>query len=56
MSEFIGTRSPIQCRTHHQKYENKFGETTNILRVYRESIGKENYKVMVKRFTEKAKK
>lgn len=28
MSKFIGSRSPKQCRSHHQKMLNKFGKVS----------------------------
>ena len=44
MSQFIGTRSCIQCRTHHQKYENKFGDCISIISIYKQEIGIREYK------------
>ena len=34
----------IQCRTHHQKYENKFGDSKTIIAIYKEEIGVSKYK------------
>ena len=48
MAEFIGSRSSIQCRTHHQKYEQKFGDTKAIVNIYKEEVGFSNFKKMVK--------
>lgn len=44
MSEFIGSRTTTQCRTHHQKYEQKFRNFKTIISIYKEEIGYENYK------------
>ena len=38
MSAFIGTRSPMQCRTHHQKYLNKYEKVEEIIRMYNTSL------------------
>lgn len=48
MAKFIKSRSAVQCRTHHQKYENKYGDVKTILRVFRDQLGHENYKVCIK--------
>jgi hypothetical protein len=31
MSNLIQTRTPIQCRTHHQKFENKLGSIDAVI-------------------------
>lgn len=44
MAKVIKTRTAIQCRNHHQKYEAKYENTKNILKFYRSSVGKDNFK------------
>lgn len=31
MSKYVGTRTPDQCRSHHQKIESKWPDNTEIL-------------------------
>ena len=44
MALFLTTRSTIQCRTHHQKYENKYGEVKDIIRSFKQELGLTNLK------------
>ena len=53
MAEFIGSRSCIQCRTHHQKYEQKFGSTKKIVQIYKDEVGYTNYKRLAKDLSNK---
>lgn len=53
MAEFITSRSSIQCRTHHQKMESKFGDTKAIVQFYKDEVGLTNFKKMVKDFITK---
>jgi hypothetical protein len=39
MSSFIQTRSTIQCRTHHQKFENKLGSIDAVIEGLKNIIG-----------------
>ena len=39
MANFIRTRTPDQCRTHHQKLEYKYHRTTKILEALRSEFG-----------------
>ena len=48
MADFIKTRSAIQCRTHHQKYEQKFGEPKVIIKTFKEEMGLINLKKLGK--------
>lgn len=48
MAIFLEGRSPVQCRTHHQKYTNKYGNVRIILQSYRDLLGHEKYKLLVK--------
>jgi hypothetical protein len=35
MSEFIETRSPNQCRSHHQKMEKNYSSVSSIIKTYK---------------------
>ena len=49
MSVFIRTRTTIQCQTHHQKYEGKFGSSRNIIEIFKDEVGHSLYKKYVKK-------
>lgn len=40
MADFVKTRTSEQCRSHHQKYEIKFGQFSNIIEHLTEKIEK----------------
>lgn len=48
MAKFLGSRSTIQCRTHHQKFEAKLGSTQSIIEVYINQVGIVKFKKIVK--------
>lgn len=35
MSDFIGTRNGLQCRSHHQKLEEKYVYTNKIIAAFK---------------------
>ena len=37
MSSFIKTRTPVQCRNHHQKLESKYRYPNRIISSYKEN-------------------
>ncbi len=49
MAKAIKTRTPTQCRNHHQKYEAKYGNFKKLLEFYKFSMGIENFKNFVYR-------
>ncbi len=53
MSAFIETRNSLQCRSHHQKFYEKFKSTKNIILFYREEFEKFNYKEVFQYFQKK---
>jgi len=48
MAEFLGSRSTIQCRTHHQKFEAKLGSIQSIIESYMLQLGSVKFKKIVK--------
>ena len=44
MSKFVGSRNPIQCRSHHQKLEAKFVDFRRIIACFKKEIGNKSYK------------
>lgn len=38
MSEFIGTRSKNQCRSHHQKVINKYNSIEEFMKAFQNDI------------------
>ena len=44
MASFIGTRNSLQCRSHHQKLLEKYGEIKTIILNFKKYLGKEQYK------------
>lgn len=43
MSVFLGTRSPDQCRSHHQKMEKNYSDCHEIINHYRSGIDPQLY-------------
>jgi hypothetical protein len=43
LSIFVNTRTPSQCRSHHQKIFQKFKCVSNITRVFKNEFGNGNY-------------
>lgn len=48
MAAFVGTRSATQCRSHHQKYEEKFGDAKTIINIYKNEVGAKKFKELIK--------
>jgi hypothetical protein len=44
MSDFIETRNGLQCRSHHQKLEEKYVYTNKIIAAFKDRIDTEEYK------------
>ena len=44
MSQFIGTRNPLQCRSHHQKLLEKMDDAKMIIKNFKKNIGKKYFK------------
>lgn len=44
MAEYIGTRNPLQCRSHHQKLLEKMGDSKIIIKNFKKNVGKKYYK------------
>ena len=44
MSNFIGTRNGLQCRSHHQKLEEKYIYTNKIIAAFKEKFDMDQYK------------
>jgi hypothetical protein len=42
MSIFVGSRSSLQCRSHHQKFLEKLGDIKAIILNFRKFISKED--------------
>lgn len=51
MADFVQTRTLTQCRTHHQKYETKFGDVKKIIEIYKKEIGPNIFSKIVKDFS-----
>ncbi len=43
MSKYIPTRTPIQCRSHHQKLIAKYRNFKKIITSFKNEIGEETY-------------
>ena len=48
MSNYIISRSPDQCRSHHQKVENKYTSITKILAMLNKKFGGIDIKKIIK--------
>jgi hypothetical protein len=48
MALFIGSRSAIQCRSHHQKLSNRFGEVKNLISNLKKRFEPEAYQKLYK--------
>ncbi len=44
MSQFIVSRNGLQCRSHHQKLEEKYISTNKIILAYKDKFDIEEYK------------
>jgi hypothetical protein len=44
MSEFVGTRNSLQCRSHHQKLIEKLGDVKTVVLNFKKLIGKDAYR------------
>ena len=44
MSEFVGTRTSLQCRSHHQKFLEKLGDIKTIVTNFKKFISKEDFR------------
>ena len=44
MAQFISTRNSLQCRSHHQKLEEKYTHVNKIIALYKGHFNKVNYK------------
>lgn len=44
MADFLGSRNSLQCRSHHQKLLEKYGETKLIIASYKKHVGREFYR------------
>jgi hypothetical protein len=44
MSEYVMSRNPLQCRSHHQKLIEKFGEIKTIINNFKKMVGKDYYR------------
>jgi hypothetical protein len=44
MSDFIQTRNPLQCRSHHQKLEVKYIHPIKIVSYFRQQFDTDTYK------------
>ena len=44
MSEFVGTRTSLQCRSHHQKFLEKLGDIKAIIHNFKKFISKEDFR------------
>jgi len=44
MSEFIGTRTSLQCRSHHQKFLEKLGDIKTIIHNFKKYVPKHEFK------------
>lgn len=44
MSNFIATRNALQCRSHHQKLEEKYTHVNKIIALYKNYFNKNMYK------------
>ena len=44
LSAFIGSRSPSQCRSHHQKMFDKFKYVSKIVETFKIEVGLAQYK------------
>jgi len=49
MANFIGTRNALQCRSHHQKLEEKYIHTTKIINIFKPSFDCSAYREAVER-------
>jgi hypothetical protein len=47
MSRFISTRNALQCRSHHQKLEEKYNQINKIINLYKGAFNKNLYKQMM---------
>ena len=52
MSSFIQTRNALQCRSHHQKLEEKYIRTSKIVATFKPYFRKENYRSAVEALEE----
>ena len=44
MSEFVDTRTSLQCRSHHQKFLEKLGDIKTIITNFKKFISKEDFR------------
>ena len=44
MSDFVGTRTSLQCRSHHQKFLEKLGDIKTIILNFKKFISKEDFR------------
>lgn len=44
MARFIATRNSLQCRSHHQKLEEKYTHVNKIISLYKSFFSKTAYK------------
>lgn len=51
MASFIGSRNTVQCRSHHQKLEERFKHFKKIISAVKNEIGRKEYKVQFKKWT-----
>lgn len=49
MANFLKTRTPDQCRTHHQKIEFKYHKISKIIDVLKNEFGQIDYQEILKK-------
>jgi hypothetical protein len=52
MASFIVTRNALQCRSHHQKLEEKYIHATKIINVFKPSFDRNLYKEAFERLAQ----
>ncbi len=55
LSRFVSTRTPSQCRSHHQKIFAKFKYISKITGVFKTQIGRHDYASLLAQATQRAK-
>lgn len=44
MASFIGSRTSLQCRSHHQKFLEKLGDIKSIINNFKKYLTKEDFR------------